>query len=127
MLIEILILLLAFQVKHLIADYYLQFEYMYGTKGKDKGWFKGLFDHSGIHAIGTFIILYIYGLAFSPNEITIDLIAFLSLFDMAIHFFTDRWKATQKVGPDTAVFWENLGIDQFIHHVTGIIIVWSVV
>ena len=115
--IEILILLLMFQAKHLIADYYLQFPYMYMNKGKTNGWKLPLFDHSGIHAIFTLVIV---GVA-TANP----LLAFLAmLFDFGTHFVTDRWKAIKKDGPDTSKFWYSLGIDQMVHHIVGIIIVY---
>lgn len=56
-LILLAILLIAFQIKHLIADYYLQFEYMYKNKGQVTGWFGPLKDHATIHAAGTGIIV----------------------------------------------------------------------
>ncbi len=126
----ILILLLVFQVKHLIADYYLQFPYMYENKGKKKGWFLPLFDHAGIHALGTFLI----ALSFmkpgpSSEEQLTSFIAILgiTLFDFTTHFITDRWKATRKTDPSQSWFWRSLGIDQMIHHVVGILIIWYIV
>ena len=130
---EILILLIAFQIKHLIADYYLQFPYMYENKGKPTDpfnnewiWFRPLFDHAGIHALFTFIILYIAGIT-RLIDITILLIVFMSFIDLSTHFAIDRWKATQKGGPDTAKFWQYLGIDQMLHHLVGIFIIWTIV
>ncbi|MCK5536019.1 MAG: DUF3307 domain-containing protein [Bacteroidales bacterium] len=122
---EILLLLLALQLKHLIADYYLQFQYMYENKGKEKGWFFPLFEHSGVHAGFTFIILWVLGI-FRIIDIEIETVIVLSLFDWSTHFAIDRWKATQKDGPDTDKFWQYLGIDQMLHHIVGILIVWQI-
>ena len=128
----VLILLLVFQVKHLIADYYLQFPYMYQNKGAKTGWFKPLLDHSLVHAGLTVIILTVYLYSATPNTpdgliqmATIPLMA--GIFDFVTHFVTDRWKATQGVGPDTSKFWQDLGIDQMAHHIVGILIVWWIV
>jgi len=115
---EILILLLAFQAKHLIADYYLQFPYMYENKGKEKGWLGPLFDHAGIHAAFTFwIVLFL-----TTTSLWIAFSVFI--FDFTTHFITDRWKATRKTDPSQSWFWQSLGIDQMIHHTVGILIIW---
>ncbi len=102
MTLEILILLLAFQAKHLIADYYLQFPYMYENKGKAVDWVKPLFDHAGIHSVFTFWIVF-----FTTISPWIALLALV--FDFVTHFVTDRIKAIQPEGPDTKRFWTNLG------------------
>jgi len=122
MTIDILILLLAFQAKHLIADYYLQFPYMYENKGKPTGWIKPLMDHSIIHGIGTSIILIMHEL-YMPTPMWALL---LPLFDIGSHFIVDRIKAIQPEGPDTKKFWTNLGWDQLIHHTVGIIIIFYI-
>ena len=96
---------------------------MYENKGKATGWIKPLLDHSTIHGIGTLIILIIHEL-FVPTP---WYILFLPFFDIATHFITDRWKATRPDGPDNYWFWHNLGIDQMLHHLVGIIIIWNIV
>ena len=129
---EALVLLIAFQIKHFIADYPLQFPYMYENKGKSIRWIEPLMDHAGIHFIGTLIIVFIYGF-YSGLPIEIGgtkaalFMIFLGLIDFLTHFAIDRWKATQKCGPDTKTFWTNLGIDQMLHHLVGIIIIWNIV
>jgi len=114
-----LILLLIFQLKHLIADYFWQFPYMYENKGKPEDWAKPLTDHAGMHAAFTLIIAGLF---------TLDPILTLGagLFDFITHFITDRWKATQGVGPDTSKFWTDLGIDQMVHHSVSIIIIYFI-
>ena len=128
MTLEILTLLLIFQTKHLIADYYLQFRYMYENKGKEEGWFIPLFDHAGIHALGTFAIIFIYHMIIDDKGYENLIILILaSLFDFITHFITDRIKATSKSTIDTNKFWYNLGLDQAVHHIVGILIIWSIV
>ncbi len=117
---EILILLLLFQIKHLIADYYLQYPYMYENKGKPTNWIKPLMDHSLIHGLSTIVILIGYELYNTTPLWTM----LLPLFDIGTHFIIDRIKAIQPEGPNTAKFWQYLGIDQMLHHTVGIIIIW---
>ena len=118
--IDILILLVAFQLKHLVADYYLQFPYMYENKGKPTGWVMPLVHHSEVHAAFTLFIIGLYA-----EGIMIPLAAML--FDFTTHFITDRWKAIKKDGPDTSAFWYSLGIDQMVHHIVGILIIFGTV
>ena len=121
---NIFLLLIAFQIKHLIADYYLQFPYMYLNKGQKTGWFKPLFDHSFVHSIGTFMIVSLYSLYVNVFFMYFWL---LPLFDFVTHFITDRWKATRGRTPDQPKFWYDLGIDQMVHHIVSIIIVYILV
>jgi len=116
-----LLLLLAFQIKHLLADYYLQLPYMYENKGKADGWFRPLLDHVVVHMVGTAVIIGIYSIV--VMKVSILIYIGLLLFDLITHFITDRWKATRDTDPSQSWFWESLGIDQMIHHSVGIIIV----
>ncbi len=83
-LVGILTLLVLFQVKHFLADYPFQTEYMLG-KFKAHGWFKPLVAHALVHGLGTFIIASYFGAA---HPIV------LALFDAVIHFTMDRVKAS---------------------------------
>jgi hypothetical protein len=121
--VDIFILLITFQFKHLIADYYLQFPYMYQNKGRDTGWFEPLLDHSTIHALMTLIILSIF-CTYTEKINLLWYVPVFFLFDLVTHFTTDRIKAIQPGGPDTKQFWINLGWDQMVHHTVGLIIVY---
>jgi len=132
MLEQFLVLALLFQVKHIVADYYLQFPYMYENKGKAKGWIKPLFDHSIIHAAGTLIIVFIYMIAYDmpyhiEPEMAVMWTFLLSIFDFITHFSVDRWKATRKTDPSQAWFWQSLGLDQMAHHVVGLLIIYTLI
>lgn len=129
MTIEVLILLLAFQVKHFLADYPFQHRYMYENKGKPTGWIVPLADHATVHALITIIIVILYLLSKTPGILAgsaLYYIAITALFDFVTHFVIDRWKATRKGGPDTSGFWINLGIDQGLHHTVGILIIYFI-
>ncbi len=52
---ELAVLLVVFQLKHFMADYPLQNEYMLG-KFKAKGWFAPLALHAGVHSLFTCVI-----------------------------------------------------------------------
>jgi len=116
----ILALLVVFQIKHLLADYFLQRKFMLGKF--DSGWsfFLPLMAHAGVHAVMTLgIVLY-----FDPAY------WWLALVDGTIHFLMDRIKAGPRwlgrfSDKNKPVYWRCLGLDQMIHHLThyGIIVV----
>ncbi len=82
------ILLTLFQIKHFVADYLLQGEYMLGKFKQDWGFLKPLLAHVSVHAAFTFLI----SLLFVAPQIAL----FLALSDAAIHFVMDRIKAAPK-------------------------------
>ena len=99
---------------------------MYENKGKATEWISPLFDHSAIHALFTMIFLTMYSVSINKVD-ELDLIIALSgLFDFTTHFITDRWKATRQTDPSQSWFWKSLGIDQMIHHIVGILIVFYI-
>ncbi len=86
---NIFILLILFQLKHFIADYPLQTEYMLGKFRDDWGFFKPLFIHCLVHWIFTYFIVFSY----THN---IELSGSLAAFNAIIHFFMDRIKAGKR-------------------------------
>jgi hypothetical protein len=144
LLITVLALLVAFQLKHFLADYPFQNEYMLG-KFKSKGWVKPLAAHAGVHAFMTFLIT-------GPLVGAAKAVTFAT-FDFGIHFVMDRIKASPRLlgrfkalsAKDFRVvamvanqsnaaieareearsalrankyFWWALGADQTVHHLT---------
>lgn len=89
-LLVVLKLLLAFQAKHLLADYFWQNEYMLQKFKPDWGFFLPLCAHAGIHALCTFTILYMF------IPVGVSFILSLTVFDFIVHFFMDRIKAGPK-------------------------------
>lgn len=159
------ILLVVMQFKHLIADYFLQNEYMLG-KFKYTNWEIPLAAHCAVHFVFTFIISYCVLQYISLSGI-------LGCIDFIIHFVMDRIKASpdllgqfksltkeeylkyhhmannsvlynadrtkqrtfsireQEYAKDkiksNKYFWWSLGLDQTIHHLTDILIVFMIV
>lgn len=110
---SLIILYCLFRVKHFACDFLLQTDWMALTKGKPgrEGW-RALFVHSGIHALGTLLIV----LMFAPA------LWWLAAIDFVIHSIIDRIKGhfTYKSGwaPKDTVFWWTLGLDQEAHNFT---------
>jgi hypothetical protein len=114
-----LALLIFFQIKHLLIDFIFQNEYQWKNKGT-YGHPGGIL-HSVLHSIATFWILVIafpYGLSL-----------ILSLVDFLVHYHVDWFKMRyNKIKGWTATnskeFWWLLGIDQFVHQMTYIVIIY---
>lgn len=119
---KLLLLLIAFQVKHFICDYPLQTEFML-KKNSERSiiWIPALTCHCIVHALGTLTITMIINPRF----------VWLSLIDFALHFIVDRLKASPKLGGrwplPTDGFWNALGMDQMAHHIFNILFVWLLV
>jgi hypothetical protein len=119
----VLLLLVGFTIKHFIIDFPLQaYPYQYLNKGT-YGHPGGLL-HSGLHAIGTWLVLI-----FAVTPITALIYA---LVDYAVHYHVDwaKMNLNKKFGlkPDNSEwFWIALGVDQLLHSLTYLGIVWAIV
>ena len=108
------LLLVAFAVKHLVADFLLQTNWMAQGKERASAWFWPLCAHTGLHGFGTLLI----ALAVKPA------LWWLAPVDFVIHTAIDRGKAVicqrARFATTDARFWWLIGIDQFLHQVTHI-------
>ena len=118
---DIIILLALFGTKHFAVDFLLQQKYQYANKGV-YGHPGGLL-HAGLHGIGTVLCL------FWVNPIWAVLMA---IFDSVVHYHVD-WAKTninQHYGWTATTheeFWWLLGLDQFLHYITYVIIIgWTI-
>lgn len=138
-----LLLLVLFQLKHFVADYPLQGKYMLQKFKADWGFFFPLLAHVAVHGAMTLAI----ALTVNPG------MWWLCLVDMTIHFFMDRvkaspkymgrWKAlsgkeymaleirsdilpedSDKLKRSNTYFWWALGLDQMVHHLTDLVVVF---
>lgn len=124
-------LLIAFQIKHFVADYLLQTEYMLG-KFKLKGWVRPLAEHAFVHAACTCIIgLVAMGITPIPNWAACVYAGFIAVIDFGIHFIVDRIKASPNLlgrwTPAERPFWLSLGADQMAHHLTHYLIILIII
>ena len=104
-------LLVLFGIKHFIADFLMQFDYMLRDKGRYLA--EGGIHHALTHASWTFLIL----VPFIPHAN--DLIA-LSLVDFVLHYHIDYFKQQLNKGLTAAdrQFWVWMGLDQALHYLT---------
>ena len=126
----IFLLLVAFQLKHFIADYPLQNQYMLG-KMKVTGWIQPLAAHTTVHACFTAIIVLWFCILSDQHTLAVVLAPTLALADFVIHFTVDRIKASPKLGgsftPTQPYFWWALGADQMAHHLTHYVFIYILI
>ena len=113
-------LLIALQFKHFIIDFPLQTRYQWSNKGT-YGHPGGVL-HAVLHGLGTGLIL----LCFTGNG---SIAALLAALDTILHYHID-WAKTQinarmRWTPADSNFWVLLGLDQFLHQLTYIVIVFT--
>ncbi|WP_300055342.1 DUF3307 domain-containing protein [uncultured Roseobacter sp.] len=115
----LLILLCLLQVKHMLADYFLQTRWM--LEGRGRYLHMGTFVHAGIHAGGSV-------LAFSLVGASLAFVLPVVLLEWAVHFHIDWWKgrhtSTQDLTPADPGYWRASGIDQALHQLTYIGMIW---
>ena len=111
-------IVILFFIKHFLADFVFQTTYQWSNKGTFLH--PGGLIHSGIHAALTTIILLIYDVCF------IELIA----LDFVAHYVIDYCKVNinKKFNwtPDTYWFWVLTGLDQLLHYLTYIVILYLI-
>ena len=104
----------AFLIKHFLADFLLQTDWMAAGKDRPKGWLLPLSAHAGVHGAMTAALF----LAVAPPLI------WLGLADMLIHGAIDRLKSIstrrKALTPRQTAFWWLFGLDQSLHHLTHI-------
>ena len=120
--IEILLILVLLFTKHFIVDFLLQTKFQYSNKG--------IYGHPGgalhalLHCIGTFLVLVFF---VSPHTAIL-----LGFADGVIHYHIDWAKTNLNAklgyGPTThEQFWWLLGLDQYLHALTYVGLIYFLV
>jgi len=115
----LLLLIAALQIKHLIADFFLQNSKM--IMGREVYWHLGRAQHAGIHAIFSTLVLGIFGTPLVP------LLAIV-VAEFIIHFHIDwlkaRYSVNRNLQPDQPLYWYAMGTDQAAHQLTYLVMAW---
>jgi hypothetical protein len=116
------ILLIIFQVKHFIADFPLQREYMLRKFSPGWDFVLPLTTHCLVHGVLTLAVTMV----FNPR------LWWLAPADFAIHFVMDRIKSSPRYlgrfnDLTRSGYWIALGFDQMVHHLTSLWVVWVLV
>ena len=141
-----IILLGVFEIKHFLADFLLQTDSHTG-KFKKEGWILPLADHCAIHGIMTLLIIlavkpwlwYLCLVDFAAHFITDRIKASPDLLGrfkalsgreyvifkgMTDHHNEGIRRAARESVRSNIYFWYVLGLDQLVHQLTGLFIVW---
>ena len=115
---EILVLLLLFQIKHWYADFKIQ-TYMQTVK-------KGVWldptgmSHTLDHIWTTLLILLIFSVYYTIPVITIIVVACLEgIYHYLVDFTKVKWGCKDNTKP---LFWNQFGLDQLAHQTSYLVI-----
>lgn len=115
----VMILLCLLQIKHMLADYFLQTKMM--LEGRSQYLHLGRCLHAGVHAIGSLIVFVVIA---APLYFVVPLV----IAEAIVHFHIDWWKGrhteAQKLTPADAAFWRATGVDQALHQLTYVAMIW---
>jgi hypothetical protein len=123
--VDTLVLLTLFQLKHFLADYPLQTIEMVREKGI-YGRQGGIY-HSLIHAVLTFGMLGLVDFTVFPVEYTF---AFgIAALEFVIHYHIDwsKMQMSKRFSTEDKGFWNWIGFDQLLHHLTYAGFVWILI
>lgn len=111
----------ALLIKHIVADYYVQANFMFKDKHKYGSW--GGVSHALVHGLGT-------GLALTPF-VSIAVVNFMIIIDAMLHYHIDYVKSNYSIrypsSPSEQKYWVVHGTDQLMHVLTYVLIAWLIV
>lgn len=117
-----LILLVLLEIKHLFADFFLQTPLMLANRGQYLH--TGRAAHCIVHVAGSGIAMLLIG-------VPLGLLAAVVVAEWLVHYHIDFgkgvWSNLSGHGPSDAGYWRAFGIDQLLHHITYVMMVWVVV
>jgi len=107
----LLLMMVLLIIKHYLADFPLQTKYM-NKKTNAKNWVGPLLAHSGLHASLTMLVFLPF--IWLPGAL------FFAIGDLIVHTVVDYWRArhARHLNQFQKAFWNVLGLDQMLHHLT---------
>jgi hypothetical protein len=106
-------LLIGLEIKHYVADYFLQPGWMLGGKGNI--FHPGGYAHAGVHAVLSLIVLVLFG---TPVALAAALFAAEFVVHYALDYAKVHYSAGVAVDREPRKFWALHGIDQLTHQLT---------
>lgn len=118
----VLLLLTLLQVKHLLADFFFQTPRMLADRARYLH--LGRVQHAGLHAGLSLMALLVVGVG--PEMALV-----ICLAEGIAHFHIDWIKGRHAdlsgKGPEHAGYWHAFGVDQFMHQLTYVAMLWAFV
>lgn len=115
-----LLLLVLLQAKHMFADYFLQTTRM--LAGRSTYVHLGRAEHAALHAILSFLALKLCG---APLVFSLLLSAVEWIAHYHIDWFKGCYSERKQHGPADAGYWRAFGLDQLMHQLTYIGMIWA--
>ncbi len=117
------ILLVVYQLKHFVCDFPLQRGWMLNKIRPGWDFIPPLSAHAAVHSLASLAIIFVMH---KPQ------LWWLAIVDFAAHFIMDRIKAGPKYlgrfkDKTKAPYWNSLGFDQMVHHLTHLYLVWVLI
>lgn len=127
---EIIVLFFLFFTKHFFVDFMFQDAYMYKNKGI-YGHMGGII-HAVLHGWATFMICIFYGAFYHIPFDQIHLWYSVGILDAIVHYHIDYLKVKINDAKNwqcntSERFWHLLGLDQYLHYLTYLVIVFMLV
>ena len=115
-------LLIGLEIKHCIADYFLQPGWIIAGKGDI--FHPGGYAHAGIHAGLSLIVLLLFG---APLALAAALFAAEFVIHYALDYSKIQYSRGVHINTDPPRFWALHGIDQLAHQLTYAAMIFAVV
>ncbi len=107
-------------IKHMFADYYLQTPKM--LSGRGEYFHLGRAQHAGVHVVGSVVVLLMFG---APLRFILIIAALEWIIHFNIDFVKARYSDKKRLEPTQAAFWRAAGLDQLMHNLTYVAMVWA--
>lgn len=121
-----LVIMVGLIIKHFICDFPISIQTPWMFLNKGTYGHPGGLVHSFIHAHVSTVMLAWMWIIF--RNFNVDLIIFLFPFEFLVHYHMDWFKVwygkRKNWTPQTPEFWTFLGIDQMVHYLTYIVMIW---
>lgn len=115
------ILFVGFEVKHYLADYFLQPAWMLVGKGNLRH--PGGYAHAGVHALLSALVLLVAG---TPVAVLLALVAAEWVVHYALDYAKIFYSRGVHVDTDPRRFWALHGVDQLTHQFTYAAMIFAV-
>ena len=116
----VLLLFCLLQIKHMLADFFMQTPRM--LTGRAVYLHMGRAQHAGVHMLMSIPVFVLVGAS-------TGFIVLIVAAEWAVHFNLDwgkaRYSEVKALNPTQARFWQAMGVDQAMHHLTYVAMVWA--
>ncbi len=107
-------------IKHMFADYYLQTPKM--LSGRGEYFHLGRAQHAAVHVVGSVVVFLVFG---APLPFILIIVALEWFIHFNIDYVKARYSDKKRLEPTQPAFWRAAGLDQLMHNLTYVAMVWA--